>query len=616
MHELIRLLREFGTIDEEAIALVERFISEDENAEPLADGDLDVVIATLTTLAEDPEASLPLLNEALPVASSAMQEATRREEEAAAEEAERERIAAELRGLREPAAEDETPTEPEGEEPEGDDGDESDKDGDEPEAPADGDQPADEPATADAKAAPEPVAASATPARRPVARRSLRRSTPPAAQPVENDPGPGFTITFGADLAGIAAGSRAEGLPAVDRALRQRAESFRRSNATHWEKVHVATVRRDPLPEERRLVDARGRSLAPHEASERVQSVIASAIAEARRANGGRALVAAGGLCAPLQPIYDVSVLGETGRPVRDTALVSFQAGRGGVISTAPPTISSVTGAIGAWTVTNDEDATDGTPTKAKMRIECGTPRETEIEAITRILVIGNLLARTYGEWVDAVSTAVMVAHDRFAEERHLARMRALSHVTTVEASQVSATLDTLDAIRRAIAGMRSRHRLSRSFPFRVVLPEILLSVMQTDLSRRMPSGTLAENLVVSEQLLGRAFAEMGANVTWTPDLNVQGAQGHNTALHEWPDEFHFLVYPEGTFIHLDSGELDLGTVRDSALNEVNDAELFAESFENVHLLGTESIAGTVSVCPSGGTVGTIDPADVCGANS
>ena len=624
MDELLALLREIEASDDIELAdglvdLAEQFgRRNDDGATPLDDDQLKALIDGLVALGAHDDVSGELIGLAADVAVAARGEREALAERLEAEEAARQEQLARLRGD-DPSAEDETPTEPDGDDTEdgGDEGDEPDESGDVP-----ADEPASEaPAEAPAEpAAPEPVAAAAAPARRPAARRALRRRTPAEAQPREAQTSPGFRITLGADLPGIAAGSEAnEGLRSVDRALLARAQSVRRSSSTAREKVHVATVQRDQLIDDRRLVDVKGRPLAAHDATERIQRAVAARIAALRTGGGQQALVAAGGLCAPLQPIYAVDVLGETGRPVRDEALVSFQATRGGIISTAPPTIAEVTSAIGAWTVTDDETAAgndgSGDTLKNEMRVECGDPRETEIEAITRRLIIGNMLAMTYGEWVDAISTAAMIAQDRLAEQRLLAAMRTKSIVTTVETPQASATLDTLDVIRRAVAGTRSRHRASRSLPFRVILPDILFSVMQTDLSRRMPSGTLAENLVVAEELLNRAFSVMGANVTWSPDLNVQGAQAAG-ALAEWPDQFQWMAYPEGTFVHLDAGELDLGTYRDHDLNSVNDAAVFAETFEGVHLMGTESIAGTISVCPSGATVGTIDPAEVCGANS
>src|SRR5690606_37771914 len=152
-----------------------------------------------------------------------------------------------------------------------------------------------------------------------------------------------------------------------------------------------------------RLPGAGGRLLSPGRAAERVNAVVAAAVENARQ---GGALVAAGGLCAPLQPIYNGPTLGEQSRPIRDTALVSFQATRGGVVSISPPTLGQLAGqnrnSVGVWTVDDDEEATDGDPAKSCARIVCGSPRETEIYAITKCLIIGIFVDRTFSEYVGA----------------------------------------------------------------------------------------------------------------------------------------------------------------------------------------------------------------------
>jgi hypothetical protein len=41
------------------------------------------------------------------------------------------------------------------------------------------------------------------------------------------------------------------------------------------------------------------------------------------------------------------------------------------------------------------------------------------------------------------------------------------------------------------------------------------------------------------------------------------------------------LGFPEGTFLYIDGGTLDLGLVRDSTLNSTNDFQVFGEIFNN-----------------------------------
>ncbi|HEY8543733.1 MAG TPA: major capsid protein, partial [Acidimicrobiales bacterium] len=180
----------------------------------------------------------------------------------------------------------------------------------------------------------------------------------------------------------------------------------------------------------------------------------------------------------------------------------------------------------------------------------------------------------------------------------------------------LSATRDLLNHLDLAAWNMRTRHRTLRDYPFRVILPDIALGVMRTDIARSMPGGSFVENMAVAEQVIQRFFAERSLNVTWSPDLVVQNAPADSQPLADWPSQIPYAIYPEGTFLHLDAGELDLGVVRDSELNSTNDFEVFAETFEAVHPFGVEAIAGNVEVCPSGAVSGTEDLSSICGTGS
>ena len=69
-----------------------------------------------------------------------------------------------------------------------------------------------------------------------------------------------------------------------------------------------------------------------------------------------------------------------------------------------------------------------------------------------------------------------------------------------------------------------------------------------------------------------------------------------------FPNDVQWALYLEGAFLHLDSGVLELGIVRDSSLNSTNDYQVFGETFENVARIGPEQAAlwVTSTVCPTG----------------
>jgi len=67
-----------------------------------------------------------------------------------------------------------------------------------------------------------------------------------------------------------------------------------------------------------------------------------------------------------------------------------------------------------------------------------------------------------------------------------------------------------------------------------------------------------------------------------------------------FPTTARWYLFPEGSFLYLDGGTLELGIVRDSTLNSTNDYQIFGEGFENVAFIGVESLQVTSTVCATG----------------
>jgi hypothetical protein len=73
-----------------------------------------------------------------------------------------------------------------------------------------------------------------------------------------------------------------------------------------------------------------------------------------------------------------------------------------------------------------------------------------------------------------------------------------------------------------------------------------------------------------------------------------------------WPTRLSFLLFPAGTFVFLDGGQVDLGVVRDSVLNNTNQYQTFVEPFEGLAKRGYESLQVTVPTRLTGATVAGI----------
>ncbi len=95
-----------------------------------------------------------------------------------------------------------------------------------------------------------------------------------------------------------------------------------------------------------------------------------------------------------------------------------------------------------------------------------------------------------------------------------------------------------------------------------------------------------------------------GVEPTWYLDTEtgagqIFGAQSGG-ALLTYPNTIIGYLFPEGSFLFLDAGVLDLGIVRDSVLNSTNDFSVFWESFETAAFVGVESLKLTLTACENG----------------
>jgi hypothetical protein len=326
-----------------------------------------------------------------------------------------------------------------------------------------------------------------------------------------------------------------------------------------------------------------------------------------------KALVASGGLCAPLEPIYTIPNFATQARPVRD-ALASFRADRGGVNVGAATYVGSITTAIS--TITEPNDALGGTfATKSCQALDCPAFTEVPVTVIAHCREYGNLNAMAWPEKIAHENDLTMAAHARTAESYLLSRIKALSVNVTNGAETLGALIYLIDGIVKASFGIRGRLRMSPDARFRVLMPwwvpsMLGLDTVQTPYDRFTSQAELVSYLrsYKIEPTFYLDTADVNTN-SQLPDSSQTAA-----AIDGLPDKVEWAIFPEGAFIHVDSGGLELGIVRDSTLNSTNDYQFFGETFENVALLAPQQAAYWVTsdVCPTGqfppaGTVRTCE---------
>ena len=377
------------------------------------------------------------------------------------------------------------------------------------------------------------------------------------------------------------------------------------------ERYDVATIRADFPPE---------RVLTKGDSSFAVMDKIHAAVKSAQDVHAqdnAQALVAAG-LCAPLENLYDIEVIGDDDRPVRD-ALVRFGTDRGGI--QYRPAVNGVgqTDGIGVWTEANDE--ADPLVPKVCAEIDCPSLITATVDAIYQCLTFSNMSTRFDPEWMASIIQAQRVAHARFAENRLLTQLTTASKA--VYSTQIlGATRDALWTLDHMIAYYRSVHRLRNEVPLRMIAPLWLMNMLRADITYQMVGDGL-QSLAVTDAEIVSWFSARNVNITWhldgidpaditTPDPDiVVPAQFYTnlttgSAVPGFPDAVSTLLFREGDWLHLDGGTPDLGTVRDSTLNGQNRFQTFAESWEGVAFRGLESFQMVLRLEPTGASAATV----------
>ncbi len=310
-----------------------------------------------------------------------------------------------------------------------------------------------------------------------------------------------------------------------------------------------------------------------------------------------QAITAAAGVCAPLTTLYDVNTFGITDRPVRD-ALARFNADRGGVRLFGTPTLD--TDAVGIWN-------TSGSAAKTCGDADCASPVEVMVDAVYSCLKFSNFTNRFFPEMVKANTDLALIAHAKLAEVNLLQGIQSGSTKVTAAASDAGAARAFLTVVDRAAMNVRRRHRLSPSQPLRAIIPTFVRDTMRADIALQAP-GDGIEQLTLADSTIENFFRARNINVTWS--LESVAANGSAVdapaqaagVLAAFEDTANFALYPEGKFLFLDGGTLDLGVVRDGTMVAANEYSTFVETFEAVATTGgAEALWVTVTgLCVSG----------------
>lgn len=403
---------------------------------------------------------------------------------------------------------------------------------------------------------------------------------------------PKYTIRAGGDIPGITAGAQLDDMDSVVEAMTKKVNAMRGVGGDGEHIVVAAFAYEDAISEERTLKpgDLNGNA-------KKIRNFLAEPEALTREA------LVAGAWCAPRTPIYDVPTMGTTTRPVRD-ALPSFNAERGGITWIAPPGLPDLSAATSLWRYDNTElewesfsnvtgtTETDPTNTKPCLTIPCGPEKTADVDAIPVCFCFDNLSARAFPEWVRANTELVLVGQARFAEQVLLSRMYAVAATGSscgTPATQVGAARDFVLTVQTAAAAARWRLRLAPNAPLQLLAPAWVATAIAVDLSLQSPGD---DTFVTNESVVDGFFKEFGVDPIWHYD-DVPGSGAFTGCT--FPSAADWLLFPTGSFLRLDTGELNLGVVRTKEDVQKNKYCEFSETFETVAYVGPNSPNGWIT---------------------
>jgi hypothetical protein len=291
---------------------------------------------------------------------------------------------------------------------------------------------------------------------------------------------------------------------------------------------------------------------------------------------------------------------GTEAEPVWD-ALPVFQAARGGVNVPAATYVGDITTAISSISEAND--ALGGTyATKSCQDLTCPDYTEVAVQILAHCREYGNLNARAWPEKIAHENALTMQALARTTEGFLLDRIKDLSVPVSNGAETLGALIYLVDAITKAAWGIRGRLRMPAGARFRALLPVVTLDILvldaiQNQFDRYKTRGDVDAYLRSIGIDPVYYIDTPSTDTTQLPDAAQTAA-----AIDSFPDNIQWAIYPEGAFLGVDSGTLELGIVRDSVLNSTNDFQVFGERFRNVALVGPAQSAYWVTsdICANG----------------
>ncbi|MHC9292048.1 major capsid protein [Mycobacterium sp. LTG2003] len=316
-----------------------------------------------------------------------------------------------------------------------------------------------------------------------------------------------------------------------------------------------------------------------------------------------KALVAAGGWCAPSQQIYTFCAI----PPASDLLSLPdapFDFSRGGVRVPVNPDMSALLDDVWHFTETQLE-AVDGSgnPTALKPIIELPCPDEFlewRLEAIGWAAKAGILQRQAWPEAIENALEQIQVAHQHRVSQISIGKMVAGSGTPIVVPadSVLGATSSVLNGLALQAANLRYNKGLKGDATIEGVAPVWFREVVRADLALMEGKETKA----VSNAEIDNWLAVRDIYLQYVVDWQTRGAgQPGNMATVVYPATVNVLLFPAGTWFRTLNNIITLGVqypLQQLVLNQYT--HIFTEDSLQVAKRCDQSINVQLPICVSG----------------
>lgn len=336
---------------------------------------------------------------------------------------------------------------------------------------------------------------------------------------------------------------------------------------------------------------------------------------EAWRLRQSGQMARAAAICEPLDIIRAIPDAFSTAEPVREI-FPSRAAGRLGFTFMQSVALADLLSAVSYWDEDDQAavDPDDSATWKECLDVDCGTPEEIKADAIVACLRYDITTEMSSPERIQNLMNALMAVKARKKEATILRRIDNLSHRYQF-ASSYGAVPALITALNTAMAQVTYANRIQDP-NYTVILPPGLVHLLTIDLAGRgYDAGDVTDGLAyVKDRVPGISAIVQALDASETgepglpfPALNPTSAGA--VTLPSLDGDHRVRILDPGAAIYAETGEMNVGTMRDANLLRMNKTQYFAEEFLMLAKNGPQPwLLLDLTLCADGARAGLIEP--------